>query len=284
MTQDEQKTQIFRQAHGLAPISRSNWEQRRADFEEILSSLNSRTTPEWTQDLSDALRRTSSLFGSISRQASPDWFAMSRLLHHPSPRLCRRIVSGVKRLNDALECDSIVAINEALEQLESAYLPHMLEEYLAVTRPLNPAHPSEPTNWIYVFTSPQHPALLQVGRTDGTLDRAIAAANRTAASHEGVGVAAAWRVTDLDAAYATVTAEVGFRHVRDGLHSFTEWQEFTEARHQIDIALENRKIVVGNPFWTPSAPTAILADPFSSILRNRNFEVDVDEVFAAFKM
>lgn len=273
-----------RWAHGLAPVPEHEWHTRRSDAEKIIQALESTTTPEISTPLGAAIRRMTSVFGGLSRQSSRDWFVTSSMMSHPSPRLARRIVSGLIRLHGELNDDNIPGINAALDNLEAAYLPKMLDSYLDATRPINPTSPSRPAGWAYLLNSTSEPSMFLAGSTDGWIGDVISQTDRANPDMADFGIAAAWRVTDPDLAGRMIAREIGHRLVANGYHQFNEAEELFEARRDIDSILSERKIVVGNPFWEPTAGRSLLAtDPYSHDVRNRKFKVDLGSVFEAFR-
>jgi hypothetical protein len=274
----------LRWGHGLHPVSEAVWTPRRNDAVEVMAAFDSRITPEYTDDLAGAITRMAALLREISEQSSRDWFVMSSLLSHPSPRLAARLSKGLEKLLFELDRDDIPGINTALEQLESLQFPRIVEQYLAATRPLNPAPVDPPAGWVFLLTSRSDPSLLLAGATHGTLDEAVAETNRSNPDSDAFGIAAAWRVTDPEAARAVMENEIGYRHVGNGYHSFEAWKEVREMKHDLDRELTARDLVVGNPFWKPAQPKPLLEiDPYSHDIRNRNFAVDIGSVFEAFR-
>ncbi|NTF18084.1 hypothetical protein G6L37_06675 [Agrobacterium rubi] len=273
-----------RWGHGLCLVTEVDWQTRRSDVEAILVALESSTTPEWSTGLSSAIRRTTTMLGRVAHQVARDWFVTSGLLSHPCPLLLRRLSSGLHRLHEELDRDDIPGINAALDNLEAAFAIKVFSGYLDATRPTNPITRAEPSGWVYLLTSASDPTMLLAGYTDGKLTDVVDETSRANSAMSAFGIATAWRVTDPELAHRMVVREIGHRHVANGYHAFGDLSEFREARREIDEALTNRKIVVGNPFWEPVTECSILSvDPYSADIRNRKFKVDIGGVFDAFR-
>lgn len=283
MTEDSRR-QPPRWGHGLNPVSDRQWEQRRDDAEELKAALESTFTPEWTEELDGALERMAQLFRGISRQSSRDWFVASSMLSHPSPRLAGRIASGLEKLREQLDKDSIDGINKALEHLEDAYLPKMLGRYLDVTRPTNPV-PAEPlVGWAYMISSSTEPSMVLAGATAGSLLDVVASANRSNADMAAFGVLAAWRATDPAVAGQVLAEEIGDRHLENGYYVSESLKDLWDMKKRVDDALMARKIVIGNPMHVPGAPKPILSvRPYTHDISNKRFKADVGGIFEAFR-
>jgi hypothetical protein len=224
------------------------------------------------------------LFREISRQSARDWFVTSSLLSHPSPRLAGRIAFGLDRLREQLDKDSIDGINTALEHLEDAYLPKMLDRYLDVTRPTNPV-PAEPhVGWAYMISSASDPSMVLAGATAGSLADVVASANRANPDMSAFGVLAAWRATDPSAAGQVLAEELSGSHQENGYYLSESLKDLWDMKKRVDDALMARKIVIGNPMHVPGAPKPILSiRPYSHDVSNKRFKADVDGVFEAFR-
>lgn len=273
-----------RSGHGLQRVSDVLWDQRRDDAAELKAALESTFTPEWTERLDVALKRMAVHFLAISRQSSRDWFIASSLLSHPSPRLSGRIAAGLDRLREELDKDSIDGINKALENLEDAYLPKMLDRYLAVTHPTKPVPPEPLVGWAYMISSASEPSMVLAGATTGGLSELLALTNRANPDMAPFGVDAAWRATDPAAAAQVLAEELGDRHQENGYYHIESLKDLWGMKKRVDDALMARKIVVGNPMHVPGAPKPIMSmRPFSHDISNKRFRSDVGAILEAFR-
>lgn len=273
-----------RWGHGLFPVAERDWQARREAVLELSGALGSRITPEWTDNLASAISEMVRAFNHICRQTSRDWFIMSGLFSHPSPRLSGRLADGLSALLDELEEDHIAGINAALERLESLFLPQMLEGYSSATRPSNPVPLKEPSGWAFMLYSEAEPLAVLAGATRGGIREVVADAARANPGLPSPGIAAAWRVTDSAAASAVVSSELGHRVVASGYHSFSSREDLVGAKRDLYRALADRNLVVGNPLWEPPKTKPLMeVDPYSHDISNKRFTVDVEGVFDAFR-
>lgn len=273
-----------RWGHGLHPVAHMQWNQRRDDALELKAALESKVTPEWTEDLGVALGRMAKLFRDISRQSSRDWFVASSMMSHPSPRLAGRLASGLDKLSVQLDKDSIEGINKALENLEDAYLPRMLDHYLDVTRPVNPAPSKSLVGWAYMVSSPSDPSMVLAGATDGDIADVLASTSRANPGMSAFGIVAAWRVTDAQAAGRAIAEEMADNHQENGYYLSTSPKDLWDMKRRVDESLMASKIVVANPMHVPGAPKPIMSmRPFSYDISNKRFSSDVKGVFEAFR-
>jgi hypothetical protein len=283
MTVDSRR-QLPRWGHGLHPVADRQWEQRRDDAEELKTALESTFTPEWTEELDGAIKRTADLFRDIARQSSRDWFVASSLLSHPSPRLAGRLSFGLDKLQEQLAKDDIDGINKALEHLEDAFLPKMLDRYLDVTRPTNPAQMEPLVGWTYMISSASEPSMVLAGATEGDIGDVVAAANRANPEMAAFGVIAAWRVTDPAPAAAALLEEIADSYLENGYYFSENPKDLRDMKKRVDDALMAGKLVIGNPMHVPGAPKPILSvRPYSHDISNKKFKSDVDGVFEAFR-
>jgi hypothetical protein len=280
----EESRRLPRFGHGLHRVSDLQWDQRREDATELKAALESTFTPEWTEKLDVALKRMAIHFLAISRQSSRDWFVSSSLLSHPSPRLSGRIAAGLERLREQLDKDSIDGINKALENLEDAYLPKMLDRYLDVTHPTKPIAAVPLVGWAYMISSASEPSMVLAGATTGGLSEVLASTNRANPSKAPFGVDAAWRATDPAAAAQVLAEELADSHQENGYYHSESLKDLWDMKKRVDDALMARKIVIGNPMHIPGAPKPIMSvRPFSHDISNKRFKADVDGVFEAFR-
>lgn len=260
---------------GLHPTETHIQEVRREDAFELKVALDSKTTPEWSRDLSEALDRTSSLFLDLADQKSVDWLRTSALMSHPSPQLAKRIGNGLSVLKQELENDEIDGINSSLARLEKMHLPQIVERYLGLTRPKSPDRAERISNWAYVL-KPLGSNVI-VGVTEGTLEDALSDHQQ-----EIVAVVGAWRITDSKVAEQVVDHIFEQRSLSGNKYAVRDMSDAKDLTNGLHEALSADMIIVGNPLWRHRKGLMEI-DPFSHDISNKCFESDAESVFQAFR-
>lgn len=282
MTEEANK-QPPRLGYGFYPVPEIVWRQRHADVSELMAAFDSRTTPEWSEELAASIKRMSGILREVSRQIGTDWFTVSSLFSHPSPSLAAKQVFGLGRLLQELDRDRIDGINTALEKLEGAYLPQMLEHYLQSAGPEGPDALASVQGWVYFLSSPSDPSLILAGATKGEISDVIGEANSANPGMREFGVVAAWRVTNPDAAADLVADELSYRYLDNGYYSSSSARDLREMKQGVSDTLSARNLIIGNPMWKPREKKSLMQIDIYSEVKNKHFKADVDGVFEAFR-
>lgn len=264
---------------GLYPITAREQEQRRDDAFDLKVAFESRTTPEWSSELANAIDRSAVLFWNIARQSSNDWFSSSAQLSHPSPRLAGKIANQLRALKDQLEKDDIDGINTAMGRLEQAFLPQIVDQYLEVTRSVDPEPIETASGWVYLLKPLT--SKLSIATTEGTIEETLASRD----NFDTASIFGAWRVTDIHQANTIIQEVFAHRRLSGDDYAIKDMSDARELKNKLHEQLSANDLVVGNPFWAPTPKKQLFEiDVYSHDISNKKFESDVDSVFAAFRM
>lgn len=268
---------------GLKQVTTKMIAQTRDALEQIVRQMDGLPLSQDLPELDAAALMAAEALLDVAEQATHDWFMLSALMSHPSPRLAWRLSVELEKLEASYVKGDIRAVDASVSHLEKIHLQKIAAHFQEASRDMS-ASPSQLTKWAYVIEAAEDPSFVVIGATQGTTEDVLAQLENANPDIGPFGISAAWRVTDQARAAALLKSAFEYRQLENGFYSCRTKADFKAVKLQAESELESEKIVVGNPIWRCAITAGLEADKLLGIaMESPAFTTDVSEVFAAFR-
>lgn len=252
--------------HGLRQPTPETTADRREAARWLLRAMEDGPDISRLQVLAGAAELWLDVFLDIHPQRSPDWFATSAMLSHPTPMGANHLAARLQRLALAAQDGDRFRIERILGSLSETTFPARIERFLACSRAVNPIPSRVDANWLYLFRANKEWGVVNLGEIVGYLEDAIAEMDELNPELAPYGIVAGWRVHDLNAAYEIAHRTLANNFILEGFYQFDHRDEVRTMKEAVGRELQSSRqlvwgIVQSSASWPYNKTKNIVAEP-----------------------